>query len=93
MEIRPTDQRHLEHATGYLELGMLDEAWQALDETDQSLRNSDVVLKLRIKILIAAKRWQDALVLSRKLCQDLPHDKEAFVHAELCLQELRKCDK
>ena len=90
MEISPTDQRHLEHAIGYLELGMLDDALRELDETDLSLQNSEVGLKLRIQIFMASKNWEDALALGRKLCKEHPCDDEAYIHTAFCLHELTR---
>lgn len=46
-----------------LELGMLDEAWTALDHLESAGQTSSTVIKLRMKILMGGKKWEKAVWL------------------------------
>lgn len=67
MELAPADQTHLEHATGYFELEMLEDADAALDQIRSGARAMPPVLALRLAIAMRAKRWAPAIELAKHL--------------------------
>ena len=62
----------IEAAHGYYELGMQHEAWMALDELPPKDKAHPLVMLLRLDILIALKRWEDAVALGTGACQSWP---------------------
>jgi hypothetical protein len=50
-------QRHVLASSGYLELGMLNEAAQVLEEIQPEEKTRDEVLGARVNLYSAAKKW------------------------------------
>lgn len=67
MELTPADQTHLEHAMGYFELEMLEDADAALDQIRTGARAMPPVLALRLAIAMRSKRWEPAVELAKHL--------------------------
>lgn len=80
----------LRAAIGYFELGMLDEAWEELDELDPAVAVSIPATKVRVMLLLREERWDRALKEAQKICKDVPDDPEGFIHAAYCLHEMGK---
>lgn len=59
--------RRFRAAVGYCELGMWDDAWRELEEIAPEQRHFLEVLKLRVHILNALKKWDAAATLAESL--------------------------
>jgi hypothetical protein len=57
MSLENPDQKHLETARGYVELGMYDSANDELEDIDPFNRAAPEVLTLRIEIYRNLKKW------------------------------------
>jgi hypothetical protein len=57
MALEPLDQRHLQAADGFIELGMFEEANARLEELDPFLRSVFEVLIRRLAIYHGLKKW------------------------------------
>ncbi len=77
-------------AQGYFELGMLDDALVELDSLPEEMQGTSEVLQLRLFGYMRARRWEEALELSRTLCQLLPKETCGYIHAAFCLHEMRR---
>jgi lipopolysaccharide biosynthesis regulator YciM len=64
--------RHLLAAQGYIELGMLEDAWDELESLPPELRAHDVVLELRIAIYQCLGKWDSARMLAESLAKRSP---------------------
>ncbi len=51
-------KHHLETANGYLELGMLMEAWDELERMDAKERDGIESIKIRVKIFKEMEQWE-----------------------------------
>ena len=60
-------QKHVLACSGYLELGMFDDAALALEEIAPEHRNRTEVLGARVVLYIAAKKWDMAAVVASHL--------------------------
>ncbi|RYD30982.1 MAG: hypothetical protein EOP87_15590 [Verrucomicrobiaceae bacterium] len=77
----------LQAASGWLDLGLPDEALvelQSLPETDQV---SSVVLEMKVVIQIECRSWNAASETARLLCGREPLNAEYFLQAAFCLHE------
>ncbi len=81
-------ERHIQAAQGYHELGMHRDALTELDEIAEEMSGRPEVIEMRLIILMHAKRWKEALAISRKLCAAAPDKAAGFIHAAFCLHEL-----
>ncbi len=75
-------------AQGYSELSMFDEALEELDSLPPEAGQHATVVELRAVILMQARRWANALELSRDLCRREPAKTSGFIHTAFCLHEL-----
>jgi len=75
-------------AQGYSELGMHEDAIAELESIASEYADRPEVLETRLLILMHAKRWKEALAVSRKLCKTNPESPSGFIHAAFCLHEL-----
>lgn len=69
---------HLTRAEGFLELGMHDEAWEALNDVEPEAQRYFPLVALRLSILIAAKSWLKAEILADSIIQALPENAHAW---------------
>ena len=67
---------------------MADEALEELDSLPAAARERVEVLHLRCSAHIQAKRWHEALKISRLVCQLDPQQPPGFLQAAFCLHEL-----
>ena len=65
-------QRTLTEAVGYLELGMLQDAWDALEEIPAEQRHLPPVLHVRLEIYRRMEKYEGMATISRKLLQKSP---------------------
>ncbi len=80
--------RHLHHATGYLGLGMLNEASDELEAIDGEDRLSDDVLRLRSDLYMQAKEWDLLIAVARELARRDPEYNNAWIDWAYALREL-----
>jgi hypothetical protein len=62
-------QRHVLASSGYLELGMLDDAAQALEEVEPEDKTRTEVLGARIALYITTKKWDIAAAVASHLAK------------------------
>ena len=71
--------RHLSAASGFLALGMLDDAANELEEIPPVLKRSPEVVAIRVEIYRAASKWEEMAMLSRQLVKMRPDDSAAWL--------------
>lgn len=81
-------QKKISAAQGYSELGMHDDAVSELDAVESGDAGRMEVLETRLLVLMHAKRWKDALAVSRKICRADPEAASGFIHTAFCLHEM-----
>jgi len=74
MPLEPQDQRHLEAARGYTQLGMYEDATAELETIDPFCRALPEVLEVRLEIYRAMSRWDLMQVVAKSLAQYDPRD-------------------
>ncbi len=79
-------------AVGFMELGMLDDAWAELEEVPEALRNTEPGVHLRLLLLLREERWEDGVEMAGRLCELRPHVATGFIHLAYCLHELGQTD-
>ncbi|HSJ02822.1 MAG: hypothetical protein ACAI34_12570 [Verrucomicrobium sp.] len=81
-------ERSILAAQGYLELGMFQAVWRELqDLPGEHLARPDVLEILTLS-LMGQLRWEDALRVAQRLCQEAPEEPGGFIHEAYCLHEL-----
>ena len=80
-------------AQGYGELGMHDDALAELDTLPAEARDAPAAIELRLGVLMQARRWKNALAVSRQLCRALPEKNIGYIHTAFCLHELGKTEE
>jgi tetratricopeptide (TPR) repeat protein len=73
-------KRHLEAATGWLELGNYLEANAELDRLPPELRASSEVLLLRCCIYRKAERWEDLEIIADGAVSLYPRSERFYIH-------------
>ncbi len=86
-------QSLLEPFCGYVELGMFTEANEELENVPQDFKTHPVVLHGRVELLIAMKKWDDAVLLGHSLCELWPARHEFWILTAFCLHELKQTQK
>ncbi len=69
-------ERLLSPVSGYLTLGMCEEAWEELESLPAVLRVHDAVLSLRVEILQRLGKWESARMLAESLAKRCPENPE-----------------
>ena len=77
-------------AQGYTELGMFDDGLAELDTLPDKARRNPAANELRLGILMQARRWKNALTVSRQLTRAVPKKNIGYIHTAFCLHELGK---
>ncbi|MCB1097521.1 MAG: tetratricopeptide repeat protein [Verrucomicrobiae bacterium] len=78
----------LDSAHGYFALGMRDEAWVELEAVTAEYGDSIEVRELTLCFLLSERRWNEALAVSRTICETMPEADTGFIHAAYCLHEM-----
>jgi hypothetical protein len=65
-------QRHVLASSGYLELGMFDDAAMVLEEIAPEDKNRNEVLGARVNLYMAAKKWDMAAAVASHLVKVYP---------------------
>ncbi len=66
--------KRLNAAVGYLNLGMPEDAWNALEEVEAKYRNHPLVLKSRVEVCRALEKWEMMAEVSNHLRKIEPDD-------------------
>jgi len=78
----------LERAQGYIDLGLYDEAWEELSSIPRIDQDAADSLHVIASLLMKEKRWEEALKVSRQICELQPKLSGGFIHVAYCLHEL-----
>lgn len=84
------DQRHLEAAEGWLELGLPLEAKAELAKIPQQLQGHPDVLELRWHICAKESLWAACLKISAAIIQLAPERVDGWIHHSFALHELQR---
>jgi tetratricopeptide (TPR) repeat protein len=90
MNFSNSDRLHLRAAEGWLELNNWLEATEELEEITPQLRAHPDVLRMRIEIYSAAKKWEDAAEVANALCLTVPDDSYGYIRLAFALHELKR---
>jgi tetratricopeptide (TPR) repeat protein len=80
--------RRLEYATGFIELGLLNEASEELELIEGEDRLSGEVMTVRGNLYMAAKNWDLLIAVSRELARQCPKIDQGWIHYAYALREL-----
>jgi tetratricopeptide (TPR) repeat protein len=72
-------QRHITVASGYLELGLLDDAANELEGIEFDLKTLPEVIGLRVEIFRAARRWDAMAMMATQMVRMLPADPKPWL--------------
>lgn len=86
-------QRRLLEASGYLDLGMLPEAAEALDAIPGEERVRPEVLLLRVDLHAAGKQWALGMELARHLVTAHPEEAESWIKLAYCTRRAESVEK
>jgi tetratricopeptide (TPR) repeat protein len=93
MQLSMTDQKLLEYAQGWAELGLPLEAHEELDRITPTVRGHPDVIMVRYLIYASAKKWEMAAELAEIICNVVPQDPAGFIKLALALHELNRTDR
>jgi predicted Zn-dependent protease len=88
LELR--DQRHLDAAQGWFELGSCIEATEELEQITPDMRGHPSVLEVRFHIYAAAKKWEYAAEVAKAIAELVPESPFGFIHLAFSLHELKR---
>jgi len=83
----------MEAAHGFYELGMHSDAWTVLDDLPPEDKAHPLVVLLRLDILLALERWDDAVALGTGACRQWPIIDGFFLKTTTALLELNDHQK
>lgn len=83
----------MEAANGFHELGMHNDAWTALDDPPPEDKSHSLVMLLRLDILLALDRWDDAVALGTGACRQWPIIDGFFLKTVTAVIELHDYQK
>jgi len=86
--MKPLPHPCLERAQGYLDLGLNEEAWAELASLPRAIQDTPEGLHITTALLMKEKRWDEALLVSYRICELQPNLSGGFIHAAYCLHEL-----
>jgi predicted Zn-dependent protease len=84
------DQRHLEAAQGWFELGNCIEATEELEQITPEMRGHPSVLEVRWQIYAEARKWEYAAEIAKAISEFAPESPFGFVHLAYSLHELNR---
>ena len=73
-------QKQVIASNGYLELGMFDDAANALEEIESEDKTRNEVLYARVDIYLAAKKWHLAAAVAKHLANTDPENPAAWIN-------------
>ena len=87
-DIMISTRRHLEYASGFLELGMMTAAAAELEKIIPSERHTLAVVTVRLEFLMAAKDWANLVALASEFTRLKPDDPQGWIFHAYALREL-----
>ncbi len=88
----PGTLRTLARATGYFELGMLEESSAELDAMDTRVQSCPEVFNMRCMILLARKAWKAVITLGKLASAIYPSRGEFFIHTAIAYDKAGRPD-
>jgi predicted Zn-dependent protease len=88
--VTPRDHHHLRAAQGWLELGNWREANAELENITPQQRAHPDVLRLRVDIYDAAKKWDYVVEVASALSRMIPDDSFGHIRLAFALHELKR---
>ena len=85
--------RHLQFASGYIDLGMLNEASDELEAIEGEDRLSPEVMSVRRDLYMEAKQWDLLLAVSRELARQRPKLDKGWIGWAFALRELQRVEE
>ena len=79
MPLEKADQEHLQAASGYIQLGLLEEANAELENIEPSCRQVSDVLLARLPIYRGLEKWELMEVVARKLVEWNPREQVFWI--------------
>ena len=83
-------RRHLDYASGYIALGMFDDAANELEEVCFDDRLKPEVLRVRVELYHEAKEWDQLLAVAKGLAQASPDEEQGWISWAYALRELQR---
>ena len=80
--------RHLQYASGHIELGMFQEAVAELDAIKQADQLLPAVIGVRVDLHMHAKQWNRVIKFARELSRLTPADDKGWISHAFALREL-----
>ncbi len=84
----PQEEKTLEVAQGYHDLGMVEDAWKELLSLSSRCRGTFQALNIEAMLLIGEARYEDALAVARRMCRRAPKQPSGYIHTAFCMHEL-----
>ena len=86
-------QRHVLASSGYLELGMFDEAAQVLEEIKPEEKTRNEVLGARVNLYMAARKWDMAAAVASHLVKVDPETAGWWISLAYALRRTESVEK
>src|ERR1041385_4558461 len=83
-------RRHIEYASGYLALRMLDEAAEELEKIGFEDRLNADVLAARSDLYMEAKQWDLVIAVSKELARQQPKTEKGWINWAYALREMQR---
>lgn len=80
-------------ASGWLELGMPDDALEELDALRGEDREERKVLELKMSAEMAKESWEEAVETAEKLCRLAVDEPDFFLSVAFCLHEMGRTEE
>lgn len=80
-------------ASGWLELGMPEDALKEIKNLPKERSEDRVVLELRLAAEMALQDWKHAAETAKLLCREAVDEPDFFLSAAFCLHELGETDE
>ena len=90
MKLELSDQRHLDAAEGWLELGDVEEATEELEQITPPMRAHPFVLRVRWGIYAKANKHEMAAEVARGMTVILPENSWGYIHYAFSLHILKR---
>jgi len=93
MKLGLNDQRHLDAAEGWLELGNYLEANEELEQITPTMRAHPLVLRVRWGIYAKAEKWEMAAEVARAIAEMLPSNSWGWLQWAFSLHEMDRTEE
>lgn len=86
-------RRHLQYASGHIELGMFKEAVAELEAIKPADRPLPAVISVRIELHMAAKQWNRVITFAQELIRLAPEEDKGWITHAYALRELEQIEE